>query len=410
MPTPRSTDEEIKATVAAYEANGRNQRLTSVALNCSRARVQDHLRWAAERGLLLDHPPAMPGFRIAKTTTVTDQDGEVVREFIQQRPEPGQEFEVPAGHAVKGVSALVDAEGRTVQQWIKTREEQTTQDAIAAIKEAFESYRGFAQLPPAPANSDGDKITIYNIADHHLGLYAWAKEAGEDYDLTIGERLLKETISELVSLSPPSETAIILNLGDFFHSDNKENRTARSGAALDVDTRYAKVLKVGVDLLIWCTELALQRHAKVIVRCLPGNHDEHTAVALAIGLACFFDKNPRVTVDLSPSLFFKYVFGKVLITATHGHEVKPADMAGTMASMFSEDWGATTYRYGYFGHVHHQSKIERHGMICETFQTLAAKDSWHAGMGYSSGRSMTAITHHRDRGEILRHTASVKGL
>lgn len=409
MASPPVPDEVLQERLEAYAANGMNQVKAAAALGISRGAMQQSLIMAARRGLM-GTKPILPGFAIKKTSTQLGPDGALQKEWVQQSPEAGEVFEVPAGHAVKGVSALVGADGRTIQQWIKTREEQNAQDAIAAIKEAFDGYKGFAKLPPEPKKTDDELLTVYNIADHHLGLYAWAREAGADYDLTIGERLLKEAISQLVSLSPSSENAVILNLGDFFHADNSENRTSRSGNALDVDTRYSKVLKLGVDLLIWCVELSLQRHAKVTVRCLPGNHDEHTAVALAIGLACFFDKNPRVTVDLSPSLFFKHVFGKVLLTATHGHQVKPADMAGVMASMYSEDWGKTVYRYGYFGHVHHQSKIEKHGMICETFQTVAAKDSWHAGMGYSSGRSMTAITHHRDHGEILRHTASVKGL
>lgn len=406
--SPPPTDEQC---LEAYNASRLHKTTTAAArsIGLTTTGLKWRIKLASQRGLL-GTKPILHGFEITKTTAVIDQDGNVVREFIQQRPEHGGEFEVPAGHSIKGVSALVDADGRTIQQWIKTKEEQSTEDAITAIKAAFDAYSGFAILPPQPDHTDADKLTVYNIADHHLGLFAWAQEAGAPYDLTIGERLLKEAISQLVSLSPASETAIILNLGDFFHADNKENRTSKSGNALDVDTRYAKVLKLGVDLLIWCVELSLQRHKNVVVRCLPGNHDEHTAVALAIGLACFFDNNPRVTVDLSPSLFFKYVFGKVLLTATHGHECKPADMSGTMASMYPEDWGSTIYRYAYFGHVHHQSKIEKHGMICETFQTVAAKDSWHAGQGYTSGRSMTAITHHREWGEILRHTAAVRGL
>jgi hypothetical protein len=38
----------------------------------------------------------------------------------------------------------------------------------------------------------------------------------------------------------------------------------------------------------------------------------------------------------------------------------------------------------------------------ETFRTLAAKDAWHAGKGYRSGRDMYAITHHINHGEIMR--------
>ena len=103
-------------------------------------------------------------------------------------------------------------------------------------------------------------------------------------------------------------------------------------------------------------------------------------------------------------MFFWWRFGKVFVGATHGDEVKPQQFPGVMASLRPKEWGETVFRYGYFGHVHHTSKGggERFGVTWETFQALAGKDSWHAGQGYSSGRSLTAITLHRNRGEYKR--------
>jgi hypothetical protein len=126
-------------------------------------------------------------------------------------------------------------------------------------------------------------------------------------------------------------------------------------------------------------------------------------------LAAFFHANERVKVDCDQSKFFWWRFGKVFIGATHGDMVKPDRMPGVMAARRPEDWGATIYRYAMFGHVHHRSKFasEQDGVVCETFQVLAAKDAWHSSMGYHSGRSMVAITYHRNRGEVLRHTVSV---
>ncbi|WP_137389137.1 metallophosphoesterase [Rhodoligotrophos defluvii] len=320
-------------------------------------------------------------------------------------PEP-----VPIGQKIKGLSTLYGPNGDVLMQWVKTSTDQSAQQFLEAIEGAFERYRGHAALPPAPQHVNADLATVYNIADHHLGLYAWAEEAGEDYDLEIGERALKNAMSDLVAHTPASETALVLNLGDFFHSDTNENRTARSGNALDVDTRYAKVLQVGVELMIECIELALQKHAKVIVRCLPGNHDPHTALTLSVALAAFFHNNERVHVDRDPSKFFWWRFGKVFIGATHGDMVKPDEMPGVMASFMPKDWGESVYRYAYFGHVHHKSKGggEKHGVVWETFQSLSAKDAWHRASGYASGRSMVAITHHRDKGEVFRHTVCAR--
>ena len=317
---------------------------------------------------------------------------------------------MPAGFIVKGISTLYDDDGAPRAQWVKASAEDLRRDVVEHITSAFDDYKGHAKLPPAPKHSDKSLLTVYPIADHHLGLYAWAKETGTDYDLDIATRLLRDTMASLVSQSQPSEVGVILNLGDFFHTDDSNNQTSRSGNALDVDTRYAKVLQTGVELIIDCIELALQKHKKVIVRCLPGNHDDHSALALSVALAAFFNKNKRVDVDTDPSLFWWHEHGSVLLGATHGHMAKAKDMGGVMAERCAPAWGRTRHRYIYTGHIHHQTRLEVHGAVCESFQTLAAKDAWTAQMGFTSGRSMCAITHHIDRGECERRTVNVPNM
>jgi hypothetical protein len=101
-----------------------------------------------------------------------------------------------------------------------------------------------------------------------------------------------------------------------------------------------------------------------------------------------------------------------MLAANHGHMVRPEEFPGVMASLWPQEWGRTLHRYAYFGHVHHRSRGggERAGVVWETFQTLAAKDAWHHGSGYTAGRSMVAITHHAEVGEIIRNTASIPTL
>ncbi len=318
-------------------------------------------------------------------------------------------FNLPAWHVIKGVSALLDVDGNVTAQWVKTREGEI--DLEAAIRDAFIEYKGFAVIPPEPKHANADLATFYTIADHHLGLYAWGPETGADYDLRTGEAILLRTMGELVASAPPAEHAVVLNLGDFFHADNPQNRTERSGNTLDVDTRYAKVLSIGVKLIIACIEMALQKHKHVTARMLGGNHDPNSSLALAVALQCFFDGNERVTIDCSPSKFFKWQWGKVMVSATHGDTVKPKEMPGLMAARWPQDWGQSLFRYAYLGHVHHKEKGgEENGVIWEVFQTLAAKDAWHAGRSWCSGRSMTAITHHKEHGEHYRHTVAISPL
>lgn len=399
----------LDAVEARDKANGDlTKAASSLGLNFNTYTYR--LKIAAHRGFCGTNP-VIPGFGIKQISTQT-AEGKKEREWVKQGPlTEGGTFELPPGFVLDRMSTLTDGEGRVILNWAKSKFEQGIADATRALKASFEAYKGHATLPKAPKQTDKDLLTVYPVADHHLGLYAWAEEAGEDYDLKIGEQLLRDSMADLVVRSPSSETGIILNLGDFFHSDTNANRTLKSGNQLDVDSRYAKILRVGVDLMIHSAQLALQKHKNVIVRCLPGNHDPYSSIALSTGLACFFHNNPRVKVDADPSAFWKLKFGKVLLTATHGDNVKAPDMPGLIAGRYPKDWGETEHRYAYLGHFHHRSigGGEKAGMIWEIFQTLTPKDEWGYRTGFVSGRSMTAITHHKEKGEICRSVCSVRG-
>ncbi|MGE0677775.1 hypothetical protein [Pseudolabrys sp.] len=406
MATPPVSDDEIRTTVEAYIANNKNQVKTANALGCSRARVQDHIKKASERGML-GFDPVLDGYRIKKITTVSDQNGQKVREFIQQVQELGGKFEVPDDHFVREISAYTDAQGNLIGKWTKTSLDRGDEAMIEALKKTFAEYSGTSPLVPAPKKSDADLLSVYPIADQHNGLLAWGPESGEDYDLKIGADRLRSSIARLVEQSPASETAVVLNLGDWQHTDDAKNMTPRSGNILDVDSRYFKILITGVQLMIDCIVLALKKHKKVIVRNIPGNHDPHASIALTVALSAFFANNPRVQVDVDPSDFFFYRFGKTLIGATHGHKLKPDRMAMVMASVRKQDWGETDFHYFYFGHIHHETVKEVGGVRCESFQTLSARDAHHTGAGYTSGQSITSITIDKDQGEIGRHRVNL---
>ena len=378
-------------------------------------RLPDWSLWShtqARQGKL-GFEPVLPGFEIKQTSTTLDAEGNVRAQHIRQAPAVADEpFEIPDGFTVKEISANVRGDGQLASRWLKLKSGSSSPEAVASIREAFREYQGRAELCPPPTTKNDALLTAYVIGDQHLGLYCWGQETGQDYDLEIGERLLNETMGELVTAAPPSSTGLVLSLGDFFHTDSSQNMTARSQNILDVDTRRARVYKIGVKLMIRCIELALQKHEKVIVRCLPGNHDKETTPTLAIALWAFFHNEPRVEVDCSPSPFFHMQFGKTMISATHGDQCKIFDMPGVMAASQPAMWGETRFRYALGGHIHHKEKQAREfgGVICETFQVLPPPDAWHTAMGFGSGRSMTAINYHLERGEHSRIIRSIPPL
>src|SRR5882762_7554372 len=199
------THEEV---VAAYNRNNKNQTATSRELGIARSVVQYHLARAAKGGLTEAPVSGTPtGFNVERVTQHWHK-GELTDEWPRFRP---------------------DAAGYEA--------------TIAAIEESMKKYEGIIPnvphviLPPSTIYPSEDLATFYPIIDHHLGLYAWEPETGANYDLSIATKILRDSLSELVASAPNSDQAVILNIGDFFHSDNNRNRTERSNNILDADGR-----------------------------------------------------------------------------------------------------------------------------------------------------------------------------
>jgi hypothetical protein len=358
-----------------------SQRKAAAKLNCAKANVDNALKAVRKKAALAGYSP-----------------------------DHGMNHPVPQPFSVKGVSTLYGPDGDVKAQWVKTKLNESQAEEV--IKE-FVNYlvteaKGLSPIVKKPKASLDDLLAVYPFGDPHIGMYAWAKECGDNFDLVEAERLTLGAVDALVEAAPPAKTAILLPLGDVFHANDQSNVTPANKHQLDVDSRYPKVIGVGIKIFRHAVLRALEKHEKVIVRIEPGNHDPEAKWALAFALAAYFENNNRVEIDLSPSKFWFYKFGKVLIGSTHGDTVKHEALLGVMASDRTADWGATTKRYWYTGHVHHQSVKEFPGVLCESFRTLAASDAYAAGHGYRAGRDMRCIIHHKEYGEIGRHTRDVE--
>ena len=316
---------------------------------------------------------------------------------------------VPEGFTVKGVSTYYDPDGKVRGQWVKSSADEESRIELVrqTIAALVEDIKGTARQTQAPAVTRGDLLCVYPLGDCHIGLRTWQEETGDSFDLNIARSLTTSAVDRLVESAPPADTAILLPLGDVFHANDQSNLTPAHKHQLDVDGRYVKVLQVGVQVFRYAIQKLLEKHQSVIVRFVSGNHDPQAIWALAFTIAAYFDNEPRVEVDLSPSAHWYYRFGKVLLGATHGDKSKANQLMGVMAADRPEDWGQTRHRHWLCGHVHHTSVAEFPGCTVETFRTLAAADSYAAGYGYRAGRDMRCLVFHRDHGEIERHRADV---
>lgn len=345
------------------------------------------------------------GFVLAENNAQFDGSGRLKGQSIKTRLGVTEPAEVPENLKVKGLSVLSDAHGNVRNTWTLYRED-GERDLIPYLQEAFATYGGLAPVIPAPAETCADRITFYPLPDLHFGLFSWGKETGSRYDVKIATETALHAVSELVHRSDPTETAILLGLGDYFHANDHKAATPASGNRLDVDGRWPKVYAAGAQVATQIIDILARKHQRVLGRFLPGNHDTDAAPTLSVALKLFYSQTPRIEIDLSPSLFWYHRFGSVLLGATHGHTMKPRDMAMAMAADRREDWGASKYRHFFFGHVHHESAEEIAGVRVESFQAVCAPDAYSAG-SFRAGRSLNSVTFDRMRGEVCRSRVNI---
>lgn len=319
-------------------------------------------------------------------------------------PEHDMTHTVPDGFAVKGVSTLYGDDGQVKAQWVKSTADAEARERM--IREAVAA--SVADLPKitrrkACGTWNASLMTAYPIGDPHIGMRAWAEECGADWDLAIAERVHCNAMAALVESAPATEQALIVNLGDMLHYDSMGAVTPQSGHLLDADGRYAKVVHVAIKVIRQCIESALSKHKTVHVINAPGNHDPTGALWMSAALSHIYEREPRVTVDTTPSLFAYYRWGKCLIGIHHGHTCKADKLPGVMAADRAQDWGETKHRMWWQGHIHHASVKEYPGVIVESFGALASKDAYATQGGWRSRESMTAIVLHKEYGEVGRN-------
>jgi hypothetical protein len=277
---------------------------------------------------------------------------------------------------------------------------------MQAIQTLAEPFKALSRPIKKPKAEREDLLSVYAMGDPHVGMFSWKAESGQDHDLKIAEDDLITAVDNLVALSPDSANALILQLGDFLHADSKRNETTK-GTPVDVDTRYPKVLAVGIRIMVRLIDRALEKHTKVdVINCI-GNHDGQSSIMLSLCLANYYHNNPRVTISTSPSQFNWYRFGSNLIGATHGDTVKMDALPAIMACDRAKDWGETKHRAWYIGHVHHQNVKEYPGVTVESFRTIAPSDAWHNASGYRSGRDMVCDVWHKDYGRSTRNIVGI---
>ena len=361
----------MSAVVSAFDVAGANKTEAARALGLTRASFRRRFDAAVKDGLIIDPPTP------------------------------------PSGMSPVGSAIYTKTEGGA--RWDRYKAgEPSFDDITERLESALSNYKGKSKLLPPPKRTDADLATVYVCADWHVGLLCYPRETGgEAWDKSIATRVIGGAMNRLISRTENSKIGVILGLGDLLHFDGFDPVTRKSRNVLDADGRHGAVLETATSLIILSVDLALRKHTEIIVRLLPGNHDEISAFAASLAIKMYYANNPKVTVEVTENRFWWWSHGSTFLGATHGDQAKMNDLPLIMAAREPEKWGQSKYRAIYTGHIHTEKAVDRGGVRVRSFQAPIPHDGWHAGMGYGAGRSITAITHSLTRGQRSETTENI---
>lgn len=302
-------------------------------------------------------------------------------------------------------STLRSADGAVVMEWEKTSLDREAEErARAAAFDALAAKLPRLALSEKPLQTSDKLCTVYTLTDAHIGMLAWHREGGADWDLTIAEQTIVGCFAEAIRGTPQSGTAVLNQLGDLLHYDGLSAVTPTSGHILDADGRFTKMVEVAVRVLRRVIDMLLAKHERVHLVLAEGNHDMASSVWLRTMFKALYEKEPRITVDDSALPYYVYRHGETLLAFHHSHLKKNAQLPLLIAAQFAREWGVTTRRYIHTGNLHHVEEKEHCGATVIQHPTLAARDAYAARGGWFADRAMSAITYHDKFGQVGRVT------
>ena len=112
-----------------------------------------------------------------------------------------------------------------------------TNDIAESIRDVINGIV-LCEIVKPPKVVEDNLLTLYPIADAHIGMRADANETGEDYNSDIAVERIRTGMAKCVASSPQSKVALVLDVGDLTHADDNNAQTPRSKHSLDVSERF----------------------------------------------------------------------------------------------------------------------------------------------------------------------------
>jgi hypothetical protein len=223
---------------------------------------------------------------------------------------------------------------------------------------------------------------IISLQDIHFG-----KEGNETID-----KDFEDTIINLMSRAAPThymETLYFVVGGDLINMDTFDGTTT-GGTPVDNCVSSTKAYTQAFDAMHWGINYVKAFCKNLVIVYVPGNHDRLSSFHLAHALSKSIESD-EITWDVEYEERKVHVWGNNFNAFEHGDK-RSKNNPLIYASEYPKQWGSTTNRTLYKGHVHTDRKVEymtsneTAGFIEKTLPSLGKTDYYHYSNKFTGNR------------------------
>ncbi len=348
------------------------------------------------------------GKEIGKDSAWVRRASKAIRDRAGEKDRKEHLDKTPDGYTIKKTSTYYAKTDDEPAQWvIRSKEAEEQAEAFKEFMSGLcESIEPADPQPLPNLHHTSNLLSAIFIGDAHIGMQAYASETKHsDFNVDIACKQLRDGVDYLVDRAEPTETGLLVDVGDFLHP-NGSLATTLKGTPLDTDLTYYRMMKEAGKVLRYMIDKMLTKFRKVVVVKAKGNHNTDPAVGLQIAIEFLYSSEPRVQVLENDSFCHYIEYGKWLLGICHGDKQKPESLVANMARDMAGAWGRTTHRMWCTGHYHKETVKTLPGCKHKVFGALPPPDSWHAGQGFMGDGEMEMLTFRKEGGLYSSHVYS----
>lgn len=260
-------------------------------------------------------------------------------------------------------------------------------------------------------NKEIENALILSLSDLHLDSKSYEGEVGTETGMEISIKRAKDAVKDILyraSYGHGLEKIIIIGGNDFFHANSAEN-TTQKGTPLDVDNRWTKSFKQGLELISWIIDLAVT-FAPVDYYTCYGNHSPEREFYLAVALEALYRNNKQVNIETGESTRKYFKYGNSAFMLCHDAPKKVKDCPTIFITEQPKLYADAKYRFLLTGHLHSKqetffiSTSENFGLLWKRLPSLSKIDKWHFDNFFiGNQKSAIGLVINKNHGEIAEY-------